>query len=195
VYFATPAEFRAWLTLHSGDAESLWVGYYKAGCGKASVTWPESVEEALCFGWIDGRRQRIDAQRYMIRFSPRKPRSVWSAVNIAKVEELIRRRRMRPAGIAAYTLRRENRSGIYSYEQRTAELPEPYAGLLKRQARAAKYFATQPPSYRKAAIWWVVSAKQESTRARRFSRLIEDCAAERRLAQFVSAKPRGARGN
>jgi uncharacterized protein YdeI (YjbR/CyaY-like superfamily) len=190
VYFATSAEFRAWLSLHSGRAELLWVGYYKAGSGKASVTWPQSVDEALCFGWIDGLRKRIDAERYMIRFSPRKPGSVWSAINIAKVAELTRRKCMRRAGMAAFKLRRENRSGIYSYEQRTAELPEPYAGRLKRRARAAKYFAGQPSSYRKAAVWWVVSAKQEATRKRRLGRLVEDCAAGRRLAQFVSAKPR-----
>jgi uncharacterized protein YdeI (YjbR/CyaY-like superfamily) len=190
VYFPTPAEFRAWLSRNAERMEFLWVGYYKVGSGKASITWPQSVDEALCFGWIDGIRKSIDAQRYMIRFTRRKRSSVWSAVNVARARELHKRKLMQPSGLEAFKARRENRTGIYSFEQRTVELPEPYATRFKRQAGAARYFASQPPSYRKAAVWWVVSAKQEITRERRLARLMEDCASERRLAQFVSAAPR-----
>lgn len=195
VCFATPADFRTWLTKHSAKADSLWVGYYKAGAGKASITWPESVEEALCFGWTDGRRKRIDEDRYMIRFSPRREGSVWSAVNIAKVAALRRQHRMQPAGSAAFDLRREDRSVVYSYEQHSAELPKPYAARLQRRARAAKYFSAQPASYRKAAAWWVMKAKQESTRTRRFSQWLDDCSAGRRLAHLVSATPRAGGSN
>lgn len=190
-YFRSAAEMRDWLQKHSGTAEELWLGYYKRGSGKPSVTWPESVDHALCFGWIDGVRKSIDETRYMIRFTPRKPSSTWSAVNRQRVDALRRRNLMQPAGLKAFAARRDNRSGIYSYEQRPEALPEPYVSLLKKRAKACKFFLAQPPSYRRAAIWWVVSAKQEATRLRRLERLIEDSGCGRRLEQFTSPKSRG----
>ena len=127
-FFKTRAAFRKWLAANHAKTKELWVGFYKKDSGKPSITWPESVDEALCFGWIDGLRKRIDEESYMIRFSPRKPSSIWSAVNIRNAEKLIKETRMTPAGLKAYAARKEYRSGIYSYEQRSPELVEPYAG-------------------------------------------------------------------
>jgi uncharacterized protein YdeI (YjbR/CyaY-like superfamily) len=180
-FFKTPAELRRWFAKHHASEDFLWVGFYKKDTGEPSVTWPESVDEALAVGWIDGIRKRIDEQRYKIRFTPRRRGSVWSAINIARVEELAKAGRMRPAGLDAFALRRENRSGIYSYEQRAAALPEPYAAMLAANKRAEAFFAAQPPSYRKLACWWVVSAKQEETRSKRLGKLIDACVAGRRL--------------
>jgi len=180
-FFKTPSAFRKWLEAHHASAKELWVGFYKKGSGKPSIDWPESVDEALCFGWIDGIRKSIDADSYMIRFTPRKPTSVWSAVNIKNVENLIKEKRMHPAGLKAFAARKENRSGIYSYEQRGPELVEPYLGMLKRNKAAWKFFQAQPPSYRKVMNWWVVSAKQEATRVKRLDKLIEESAQGRRM--------------
>ena len=180
-FFKTPAELRRWFAKHHASEDFLWVGFYKKDTGEPSVTWPESVDEALVVGWIDGIRKRIDEQRYKIRFTPRRRGSVWSAINIARVEELAKAGRMRPAGLDAFALRRENRSGIYSYEQRAAALPEPYAAMLAANKRAEAFFAAQPPSYRKLACWWVVSAKQEETRSKRLGKLIDACVAGKRL--------------
>jgi len=187
-FFKTPADFRAWLEKHHATAQELWVGFYKKDSGKPSLTWPESVDEALCFGWIDGIRKSVDETSYKIRFTPRRPRSIWSAVNIGRVEELTRQGRMRPAGELAFQARTENRSGIYAYEQRAPELVEPYGGKLRRNKAAWKFFAAQTASYRKAASWWVLSAKREETRLRRLEKLIEDSAAGRTLAQYTRAK-------
>jgi uncharacterized protein YdeI (YjbR/CyaY-like superfamily) len=180
-FFKTPSAFRIWLEAYHASSKELWVGFYKKGSGKPSIDWPESVDEALCFGWIDGIRKSIDEQSYMIRFTPRKPTSVWSAVNIRNVEKLVKENRMRPAGLKAFEARKENRSGIYSYEQRSPELVEPYLGKLKRNKAAWKFFRTQPPSYRKVMNWWVVSAKQEETRLKRLDTLIEESAQGRRM--------------
>jgi uncharacterized protein YdeI (YjbR/CyaY-like superfamily) len=180
-FFKTPAELRRWFAKHHASEDFLWVGFYKKDTGEPSVTWPESVDEALVVGWIDGIRKRIDEQRYKIRFTPRRRGSVWSAINIARVEELAKAGRMRPAGLDAFALRRENRSGIYSYEQRAAALPEPYAAMLAANKRAEAFFAAQPPSYRKLACWWVVCAKQEETRSKRLGKLIDACIAGKRL--------------
>jgi len=180
-FFKTPAELRRWFAKHHASEDVLWVGFYRKDSGEPSVTWPESVDEALVVGWIDGIRKRIDGQRYKIRFTPRRRGSVWSAINIARVEELAKAGRMRPAGLDAFALRRENRSGIYSYEQRAAALPEPYAAMLAANKRAEAFFAAQPPSYRKLACWWVVSAKQEETRSKRLGKLIDACVAGKRL--------------
>ncbi len=140
------------------------------------MTWPESVDEALCFGWIDGIRRRIDDESYSIRFTPRKPRSNWSNINVARVEALIAAKRMTEAGLAAFEARVDHRSGIYSYEQRSAELADEYAVHLKLNKAAWKFYQAQPASYRKAVNWWVCSAKKEETRMRRLQELIEDCA-------------------
>jgi uncharacterized protein YdeI (YjbR/CyaY-like superfamily) len=188
LFFRTPAEWRAWLEQHHASEKEVWVGYWKRETGRPSLTWPESVDEALCFGWIDGLRKSIDASRYRIRFTPRKSSSIWSRVNIARAEALIAEGRMRPAGAAAFAARQENRSGVYSFEQRRPELEEPYASTLKGNAAAWDFFQRQPPSYRKAAGWWVVSAKQESTRLRRLKTLIEDSAAGLRIASMRPAK-------
>lgn len=188
-FFQTPAAFRAWLEAHHATARELWVGFYKKGSGEPSITWPESVDEALCFGWIDGLRKSIDGKSYTIRFTPRKPGSVWSAVNIKRVQVLVDAGRMRPAGLAAFQARRENKSGIYSYEQRRDELEEPYAGLLRKNKAAWAFFQAQPPSYRKAAGWWVVSAKKEETRLKRLQQLIEDSADGRTIPPLTRKKP------
>ncbi len=180
-FFKTPSAFRKWLAAHHATSKELWVGFYKKGSGRQSIDWPESVDEALCFGWIDGIRKRIDAESYMIRFTPRKPTSVWSAVNMKNVAKLIKEKRMQPAGSKAFAARTENRSGIYSYEQRSPELVEPYLGKLKRNKPAWKFFQAQPPGYRKQMNWWIVSARQEETRLKRLARLIEESAAARRL--------------
>jgi uncharacterized protein YdeI (YjbR/CyaY-like superfamily) len=150
------------------------VGFHKKGSGRPSITWPESVEQALCFGWIDGVRRGLDDQSYTIRFTPRKPNSTWSRVNLEKVEELKRRGLMRPAGLRAYEQRREAKTGIYSYEQReAAELPAEYEERIRANRGAWTDWSARPPSYRKAATWWIVSAKREETRERRLAQLIE----------------------
>jgi uncharacterized protein YdeI (YjbR/CyaY-like superfamily) len=177
VFFTTPAKFRAWLEKHHDSAQELLVGFHKKGSGKQSITWPESVDQALCFGWIDGVRRSIDATSYSIRFTPRRSRSIWSAVNIRRAEELIQQGLMRPAGQRAFEDRMEDRSGIYSYEQRqSAELDPAYERRFRDNERAWAFFQAQAPGYRKAAVYWVVSAKKEETRERRLATLIEDSA-------------------
>ena len=188
-YFRTPSDLRLWFEKHHSTARELWVGYYKTNSGKPSITWPESVDEALCYGWIDGIRKRVDDTSYTIRFTPRKSGSVWSAVNIKRVQALVKQGRMQPAGRKAYQVRKEKRSGIYSYEQRSATLVEPYATRLRRNRAAWAFFQAQPASYQKAVNWWVVSAKQEATRLRRLEQLIADSADGRRIAQFTRWKP------
>jgi uncharacterized protein YdeI (YjbR/CyaY-like superfamily) len=182
--FRSPAAMAKWLLEHHAAARELWVGFYKVGSGKASITWPESVDAALCVGWIDGVRKNVDACSYKIRFTPRKPKSVWSAINIAKVKLLSEQGRMTPAGLAAFEARRDNRSGIYAYEQHSVELPAPYAQQLRKNRRAWIYWQKRPPSYRKTACWWVVSAKQETTRLKRLQLLTECCASGQAIPQL-----------
>ena len=172
-FFRSPPDFRMWLAGHHDTAQELWVGFHKRGSGRPSLTWPESVDEALCFGWIDGIRRSVDDASYTIRFTPRKRASTWSAVNIERVRKLTGEGRMEPAGLEAFQARRENRSGIYSYEQRPEGLVEPYRGALRKNRAAWTFFQAQPPWYRRAASWWVISAKKEETRLRRLSSLIE----------------------
>jgi len=180
-FFKTPAAFRKWLAANHDKSKELWVGYYKKETGKPSITWPESVDEALCFGWIDGIRKKYDDQSYMIRFTPRKPTSVWSTINMRNVERLIKEKRMQPAGMAAWEKRKEYRSGIYAYEQRSPELVEPYSTKFQRNKKAWKFFQAQPPGYRKIMNWYIVSAKLEKTRLERLEKLISASAAEKRL--------------
>jgi uncharacterized protein YdeI (YjbR/CyaY-like superfamily) len=187
-FFGTPRDWRRWLAAHHASSAELWVGFYKTTSGRPSITWPESVDEALCFGWIDGLRQSIDAERYRIRFTPRRKGSVWSAVNIRRVEALTAEGRMQPAGLAAFAARRENRSGLYSYEQRPITLDPPYEQLMKRNRAAWEFFNARAPSYRKAAIWWIVSAKKEETRLKRLNQLIEDSASGRLIRGFLVAR-------
>jgi uncharacterized protein YdeI (YjbR/CyaY-like superfamily) len=187
-FFKTPADLRKWFEAHHASALELWVGFYKRDSGKPSITWPQSVAEALCFGWIDGIRKSIDEFSYKIRFSPRKPRSTWSAVNIKLAMELIDQRLMQPAGLKAFEARQEYRSGIYSYEQRSPELPDEYGRKLKKNLAAWKFFQAQAPSYRKAATWYVLSAKKEETRIKRLDVLTECSAKGQRLPPFIPLK-------
>ena len=180
-FFPTPADLRKWLQRHHATAKELWVGFHKKHTGKLSITWPESVDEALCVGWIDGIRKTIDEESYAVRFTPRRRVSIWSVTNVRRVAVLAGEQRMRPAGLAAFNARIENRSGIYSYEQRSEQLPEPYASALRKNPAAWTFFQAQPPSYRKAIGWWIVSAKQEETRRRRLKKLIAESARGRRL--------------
>lgn len=188
-FFRTPADFRDWLATHHAAADELLVGYYRKDSGKPSITWPESVDEALCVGWIDGIRRRIDERSYSIRFTPRRPRSTWSAVNIGRAQALIEQGRMQPAGLRAYEARRENSAGLYSYEQRRAELGEPYDGLLKRNKAAWAFFQAQPASYRKAASWWIASARKPETRLRRLQTLKACSRRRRRLPELTPGRP------
>jgi uncharacterized protein YdeI (YjbR/CyaY-like superfamily) len=188
-FFPAPSDLRKWFEKHHMAAAELWLCYFKKGSGRPSVTWPESVDEALCVGWIDGIRKRVDESSYAIRFTPRKLGSTWSAVNIARARALSTSGRMRPAGLKAFRARRENKSGIYSYEQRREALEEPYKSLLEKNRAASSFFLAQPPSYRKAAGWWVVSAKREETRSKRLKQLIEHSARGRRIPQFTRSKP------
>jgi len=187
-FFKSPADLRKWFEAHHASAPELLVGFYKKDSGKASITWPQSVDEALCFGWIDGIRKSIDDISYTIRFTPRKPFSIWSAVNIKRAKELLEQGLMQPAGLKAFLAREENRSGIYSYEQRSPELPEKYANKLKMHQSAWKFFQAQPPSYRKAANWYVLSAKKEETRLKRLKHLIDHSLLGKRIRQFTIAK-------
>jgi uncharacterized protein YdeI (YjbR/CyaY-like superfamily) len=187
-FFPTPADFRRWLKAHHATETELLVGFYKTDSGKPSITWPESVDQALCFGWIDGLRKRVDDESYTIRFTPRKPTSTWSAVNIKRVEELTQLGLMQPAGLKAFEARKENRSGIYSYEQRSADLPAEYEKALKKNKAAWTFFQAQPASYRKAAVWWVVSAKQDATRLKRLDQLIDLSAHAQQIPQFTRWK-------
>jgi len=181
-FFATPAAFRAWLAEHAACAPELLVGCYKVGSGRPSITWSESVDEALCFGWIDGVRRRIDDEAYSIRFTPRRPTSIWSAVNIAKVEQLQAAGRMTAAGAAAYAHRKDHRSAIYAFEQaHTAELSPPELAAFQRDAAAWAFFQATPPSYKKRVLHGVASAKKAETRAARFARLLQASAAGQRI--------------
>jgi uncharacterized protein YdeI (YjbR/CyaY-like superfamily) len=180
-FFAAPADLRAWFDRHHADATELWVGFHKKATGKPSVTWSESVDEALCVGWIDGIRKRIDGESYKIRFTPRKATSVWSRINMDKVAALKKEGRMRPAGLKAHAARRPNKVGSYSYEQRAAELDEPYRRLLQKNATAWAFFDAQPPSYKKVVGWYIHSAKREETRLGRLKKLERASALGKRL--------------
>jgi uncharacterized protein YdeI (YjbR/CyaY-like superfamily) len=180
-FFATTARFRAWLEGNHDRAPELWVGFHRKGSGKPSISWSEAVDQALCFGWIDGIRKRVDNTSYMNRFTPRKPTSTWSDRNVKRARELIKLGLMAPVGLRAFEARRDNRIGIYSYEQRPQELPATYARPFRANARAWKAWRAMPPGYRKAATWWVISAKREETRKRRLATLIETTARGERI--------------
>jgi uncharacterized protein YdeI (YjbR/CyaY-like superfamily) len=174
-FFAAPAAFRTWLEEHHQTAQELWVGFYKTSSGKPSITWPEAVDQALCFGWIDGVRKGIDDASYTIRFTPRKPQSIWSTVNVKRAQELAQLGLMHPAGLKAFEERDQKKSGLYSYEQRkSSQLDPAYEEQFKANKKAWDFFQSKPPSYQQPAIWWVMSAKQEETRLKRLARLIED---------------------
>jgi uncharacterized protein YdeI (YjbR/CyaY-like superfamily) len=174
LFFASASEWRAWLEQHAATEPEVLVGFWKVGSGRPSMTWSESVDEALCFGWIDGVRRGIDADSYSIRFTPRKPGSNWSAINVAKVADLEQQGRMTGAGRASFARRSEARTGIYSYEQGDVTFDEE---PLRADPAAWAYWQAQPPSYKKVVAHWVTSAKRPETRAKRMAELIADSAA------------------
>jgi uncharacterized protein YdeI (YjbR/CyaY-like superfamily) len=183
--FPASDDFRQWLERNYATASEVWVGYYKKGVPKHSISYPESVEQALCFGWIDGVGRRVDDEVHANRFTPRRRGSNWSVANTAKVAELEKARLMHPAGRRAFEERDQHRDPRYSYENRPADLPPETAALIKRDAAAWAYWQGQTPSYRRAATWWVVSAKQEATRERRLITLIGDSAAGRPIKPLL----------
>lgn len=181
-FFATPRDFRNWLKINHENVRELWVGFYRKGSGRPSITWPESVDEALCVGWIDGLRKTIDAESYKIRFTPRKTTSNWSAVNIGRVKELTKLGRMRPAGVKAFDLRKEEKSGIYAYENRKlAEFGKAEEKRFRARTKAWDFFQNQPAGYRKLATWRVITGKKEETRQKRLGKLIAESEAGRRV--------------
>jgi uncharacterized protein YdeI (YjbR/CyaY-like superfamily) len=181
-YFKTPSEFRAWLVKNHATAPEVGVVLHKKASGKATMTWSDAVDQALCFGWIDGVARRLDDTARVQRFTPRKPKSNWSAVNIKKVAELTARGLMKPAGLAAFARRTEARSQVYSYENRhLASLDPEREAAFKANPRAWEFFGKQPPSYRQTAIYWVMNAKRDETRAKRLATLIDVSAGGRRL--------------
>jgi len=182
VFFSTPDRFRQWLVKNHEHAAELWVGYYRKDSGRPSITWPESVDEALCFGWIDGIRKKVDDESYKIRFTPRRAKSIWSAVNIGRVAVLNREGRMQPAGAGAFARREEDNSRIYSFENRaSAKLTAADEREFRRDPAAWEFFQRQPPGYRRLAAWWVIGAKRLETRRSRLRRLISASRAGQRI--------------
>lgn len=181
IFFATPAELRRWFSQNHKTAKELLIGYYKVGSGRPSVTWQQTVDEALCFGWIDGVRRGIDSESYTIRFTPRRTKSIWSAVNIKRVGELTKLGRMKPAGLKAFEARDPKRANLYSGEQRGVAWPAKLEKQFKANKAAWAFFSEQPAGYRKTIGWWVVSAKKEETQQKRLARLIEMSAAGQRV--------------
>jgi uncharacterized protein YdeI (YjbR/CyaY-like superfamily) len=176
-FFAKQSDFRKWLQKNHKKETELLVGFYKVGSGKPSMTWSQSVDEALCFGWIDGVRKSIDEESYQIRFSQRRPSSIWSAINIKKIETLKKQGLMQPAGLAIFEKRTESKSRVYSFEKELVELPENFKKQFKANKKAWDYFQSLAPSYRKISTHWVMSAKQETTRLKRLNQLISESAA------------------
>jgi len=188
LFFASLAEWRAWLEAHHAEVEELWVGLYKRDSGRPSITWPEAVDGALCFGWIDGVRKTVDELSYMIRFTPRKPRSIWSAVNTRRATELSVKGLMHPAGLVAFEKRKGRRSEIYSYEQRkSAKLPAAYERRFRARKTAWNFFQAQAPWYCRTCSWWVISAKKEETRLKRLAALIDHSERQRSLPALARA--------
>jgi uncharacterized protein YdeI (YjbR/CyaY-like superfamily) len=183
-FFASPEKLRAWFAKSHQTADELLAGFHKKATGKASITWAESVDEALCFGWIDGVRRSIDENSYTIRFTPRRARSIWSAKNIARFHELAAEGRVEPAGQRAFDERDVARTNQYSFEQERVSFDRAQAREFRANKKAWAFFQSQPPSYRKPAIWWVVSAKKEETRARRLATLIDDSETGLRIKQL-----------
>jgi uncharacterized protein YdeI (YjbR/CyaY-like superfamily) len=190
-FFATPGDFRGWLEKNHETAPELLVGFYKKGTGRPSITWPESVDEALCFGWIDGIRRTIDDGSYSIRFTPRRARSIWSNVNVNRVAELTKQGRMQAAGLRAFAARDPKRSGIYTYEgkqQTEAKLSPAYEKKLKANAKAWTFYEAQPPFYKRLVARYVMSAKKEETQLKRLARVIDDSAKGRRIGLLERPK-------
>jgi uncharacterized protein YdeI (YjbR/CyaY-like superfamily) len=180
-FFASPSAFRVWLEKNHDQVRELWVGLYKRDSGKPSITWPESVDAALCFGWIDGIRKRVDETSYTIRFTARKPRSKWSAINLGRVAEVTKLGMMHEAGLKVFEQRQKKEAG-YSYEQKkSAQLGRAYEQSFRANKNGWKFFQAQPPWYRRIAAFWVISAKKEETRLKRLATLIEDSSHGQRI--------------
>lgn len=185
-FFESAVAFRQWLDHYHNKAEDIWVGFYKKSSGREGITYHGALDEALCYGWIDGIRKSLDDTSYTIRFTPRKKGSIWSLVNMKRVEELKAMELMHPSGLEAFSRRKKERTGIYSFEQAKHELGENYEKQFRQHAPAWEFFQAQAPTYKKVATWWVISAKQEATRLKRLELLISDSAQGKRLKQFVS---------
>jgi uncharacterized protein YdeI (YjbR/CyaY-like superfamily) len=181
IFFENQFNFRKWLENNHDKEKELIVGFYKVDSGKASMSWSESVDQALCFGWIDGVRKSIDSESYCIRFTPRKPNSIWSAINIKKIEALTNAGLMKPEGLKAFALRKEDKSNIYSHEQNTVELTTEFLHQFQQNAKAWEFFIQQAPSYRKVIIHWMMSAKQEKTKQARLEKTIGASEQQKRL--------------
>ena len=180
-FFSTPAEFREWLERNHDSATELMIGFHKKSSGKKSITYPEALDEALCFGWIDGVRKKLNETSYVQRFTPRKTKSIWSNVNVRHVERLKKEGRMHRAGLAAYELRDPKRTGIYSFENRARELSPEFEKRFRQNKRAWEFFQAQPPYYKNLLIFRTMSAKKEQTRIRRLEQLIEVSAKGQRM--------------
>ena len=183
-FFKTPADFRAWLAKNHASADELLVGFYKKSSGRPSITWPESVDEALCAGWIDGVRRSIDDDSYSIRFTPRRKGSIWSLINTKRVGVLKADGRMLEAGLNAFAARDEKKTGVYSFERETATFPPAYVKRFRSNAKAWEFFDSQGAYYKRLAAYWVTSAKQEETRQRRFAQLLDLSARGEKPAEF-----------
>jgi uncharacterized protein YdeI (YjbR/CyaY-like superfamily) len=195
-FFEEAAAFRAWMEEFHQEARELWVGFHRKDSGRASITWRESVDVALCYGWIDGVRKRVDETSYSIRFTPRRADSNWSLVNVKRAQELTRMGMMRAAGTKAFEGRDRKKEGVYLYEQRkTAQLGKAEERRFRANRKAWKFFAAQPPGYRRLATWWVISAKKAETRSRRIEALIKDSEQGRRIGLLkLPAKTAAAKG-
>ena len=189
VFFTSSSEFRRWLETNHASAPELWVGFWKAHTSRGGLTYEQAVEDSLCFGWIDGLVRRYDENAYMQRFTPRRPKSIWSAVNIGKVEALRKAGRMAPAGLKAFAARDPRRSSVYSFENRDVVLDAAYEKRFRARKKAWAFFERQPPGYRRLAAHWVMSAKREETRERRFAQLVADSALGTRVAS-IAGKPK-----
>ncbi|OJJ22374.1 bacteriocin-protection protein [marine bacterium AO1-C] len=172
LFFATPAEFREWLAQNHDKLTEQWIGFYKKASKKPSITWSESVDQALCYGWIDGLRKKIDDESYKIRFTPRRKNSIWSAVNLKKMKELIEQGLMQASGLAIYEKRDPAKEQTYGYEQKAKTLPDEYLQVLKAHKKAWEFFSNSAPFYQRQMAHWVVSAKKEETQLRRLEKLI-----------------------
>jgi uncharacterized protein YdeI (YjbR/CyaY-like superfamily) len=190
VFFATTAELRRWFTNHHASTHELWIGFYKKDSGRGGVTYREALDLALCYGWIDGVRRKVDDVSYTNRFTPRRARSNWSAVNIKRVQELKEMGMMRRPGVEAFE-RRDETAKPYANDRDHAKLPPAFVRMFREHAVAWKFFQAQPQYYRRIATWWVISAKREETRERRLARLIEDSADERRLSMLQPKAQKG----
>lgn len=184
IFFENQEKFRKWLAQNYDKEFELFVGFYKVSSGKPSMTWSESVDQALCFGWIDGVRKSLDAESYTIRFTPRKPNSIWSGINIAKVEKLHTAGLMTPAGVKAFSFLKEKNSRIYSHKNELVALAPEYEKLFKKEKEAWYFFTIQPPSYRKFIIHWIMSAKHEKTRRSHLEKIIESSKKLERIKSF-----------